>query len=152
MSHELNTRIGNTPHVDVFDQAKLLTWLGDSRGGPTTIAKVRLICKKVLEAARTEGRPLINQWCALYNQVVTVLNQDTSLWKSDFITALLEHHIDLEAGFEKIEDILPDLQWSDGDRPAVPGRVEQLPYLSGLLRARNLSPQGSAVFTRFMPD
>lgn len=150
MSHELNNRIGNTP--EVFDQAEMLTWLGDSRGGPTTIAKVRLICKKVLEAARTEGRPLLNEWCALYNQVVTVLSQDTSLWKSDFITALLEHHIDLDKGFENIETILADLQWSAGEQPAVPERVEQLPYLSGLLRARNLSPQGSAVFTRFMPD
>lgn len=136
--------------VDVFDHESLLEWLGDSPGC-TTVAKVRLICRHLMESARGDGL-LLNEWCALYNQVSTVLGQDTSLWMSDFCAARLAHPIDLDAGFANVGAILAELQWGPGSSPAKPGTVERIPYLSALLRPRHLAPHGSAVFTRFIRD
>jgi hypothetical protein len=150
------------PHggASLLDLKQLLQLLGDSPG-PTKLTsngKVRLICRKLADKAQQENPAELAVWCRLYELVVRVLGQDTTLWEADFVRAVREAGVNLDrAAFDEvrlhgaIEDLWSHPKWGpEAVSPADPSIVERLPLLSNLLRPARQQPRGSAEFRRFI--
>lgn len=133
----------------------ILQFFGEYSGAKTrtmnTVQKVRAFSQRVHQAM--ESGENVDVWVTFFYKVAGAFRQDTSLFMTDFFTTTKMKGYQLVV--DDFDEVIAELTAMDGwvlnGKPAEVGKVESLPYLSGLDPDR-APVRGSSTFSRFVTE
>ncbi len=132
-----------------MEKNEILLWI-QGVDEMTTAEKFRCLYEKLREVCPVEGAssreaPTV---IGLYVSVVTALDQNDSIWRSDLGACLGRLKIREPSGDEALGQLAEELWGHPGDRPVNVDRFERVPRLSSILRGPQRGARDTGLFHR----